>query len=197
MEKASKPEFLDQAILEKRREKLKASHVTLEGGIYIQGEVMTFKRKEILDSFSLMVPTSFGIMNEDFKSVKYTSKFAPAYLLTSEDLSVNLGFSMFIDHTPKESVVQIAQGIKDTLESNQSTFDFGEMASLEKVNGCYFQFFQTTLDTDMFHVMAFVRISDKIMKMSFNCMSDLDYMTWKNTVIQMLESIEKYEKEER
>jgi len=194
MDKVPKPEFLDKVILEKRREKLKEAYATLESGVFMQGEIMTFERREILDLFSLMLPTSFNVMDERLKTVKYTGKFAPSLVLSSEDLSTDLGFSEFVDHKPKESVTQMAQDVKEVLEGNPFTFDFQEIVSLKDVEGCYFQFFQTTLDTDMFHIMAFVRMSGQMMHISFNCVSDLDTMMWETTVVQMLESIKNYEK---
>ena len=78
---------------------------------------------------------------------------------------------------------------------NQATFDFEEIAPLNEVDGCYFQFYQTTLDSDVFHIMAFVRIKDKIIQATFNCLNDIDTRDWKSTVIQILETIKKYEKE--
>ena len=117
------------------------------------------------------------------------------YLLSNEDLSVDIGINSFIDHTPETPVTQIAQGIKETLEKNSETFDFQDITSLQNVDGIWFEFSQTTLDnTELFHIMAFMRISGQIVQLSFNCLRELDIETWKSIVSQMLESIKKYEK---
>ena len=186
---------LDREILEKRRERLKEAHRNLESGIYLHGDIITFERRGFLDLFSLMLPTTFNEMSEELKHVKYTSKFSPIVTLTNEDLSVNLGFNMFTDHTSRSPITGMAGVIKETLESKQSTFDFQDITPLKDVDGCYFQFYQTTFDIDVFHVMAFVRINDQIVQATFNCLSDLDLVTWQTTVVQMLETIKKYEKE--
>ena len=197
MEKASESKLLEKEIIEKRKNKMKEQYSTLAEGIYIHEDIITFERGDVLDVFSLMLPTSFDIMSEEIKNIKYTSKYAPPYLLSNEDFSIDLGFNIFADRTPKIPVLHLAQDIKGTLEKDQSTYDFQDMTSLQKVDGYCFDFFQTTLDTDLFHLMAFVRISGQIMQLTFNCVSELDIVTWKSIVVQMLESIEKYEKKER
>jgi len=186
--------FLDKEILEKRRAKLKEAYGNLESGIYLQGDIITFERRGFLDLFSVMLPTSFILLPEELKKGKYKSRFAPIIALTSEDLSVNLGFNVFSDHTPRKPITEMADVIKETLKSNQSTFDFKDITPLKDVDGCYFQFFQETLDSVVFHVMAFVRISDQIVHATFNCLSDQDIETWQTTIVQMLETIKKDEK---
>ena len=192
-----KAKFLDKEIIQKRRKRMKEDYSDLEKGeIYVDGEMMNFDRRMVQDLFSLMLPISFESMNEDLKNVKYPSKYAPTDVFTSVDLGINIGFSAFTDHMPKEPVIKIAEGIKEALENDQSTFNFQDITVLEveNIDGCYFEFFQNTLDTELFHIMTLIRIKNQILQMTFNCLSELDIVTWKNIVVQMAESITEYEK---
>ena len=187
---------LDKEIIEKRKERMKLQYDELEKGVYVGGEILTFKRR-VVESFSLLLPAGFRFMSDEVKNIKYPSKFAPVFVLTNEELSVDIGFNLFVDHMPKAAVAEMAQDIKEVLENNQSTFGFQDIVMLEKVDGCYFEFCQTTLDVELFHLMSFFRINHQMIQLTFNCLSELDIATWRKIVIQMLESIKKFEKKER
>ena len=181
-------EFPDENILKKREEKLKKEYATLEDGIYLQGNIMTFKREEILDLFLLMIPTNFEIMPEEYANVKYPSTFRPQHLLTSEDLTVNMGFSVFPNNLQAD-MKQTLQRVKQTLENEQDAFSFSESTPIKDIEGYYFEFRQQAIDGDLYHMMALVKKNQNLYQLSFNCLFS-DQLDWQNIALQMWESID-------
>lgn len=86
--------YRDEEILRKREELRRRNYASLEKGYYMDGEILTFERKRLLDTCSLMLPDSMKLMPEELARIKYPSEFRPQRILTSMDLDVNLGFSL-------------------------------------------------------------------------------------------------------
>ena len=184
--------YLDEQILKKRENRLKEIYSTLKSGVYIQGCILTFNREVIHDLFSMMIPKSFDIMPENYAKVKYTSEFRPQYLLTSADLTVNLGFNVFPDHLTTTDMKQVVERVKQTLQNGPNATKFKEAMTIKELDGYYFDFRQHVMDSDIYQMMAFFRINQQLHQFSFNCLYSR-FSDWKPIALQMLESIE-YEK---
>ena len=84
--------YTDEEILEKREQRKKETYTTLEEGLYLGGEVVSFERKELFELFSIMLPAEWKQMPPEYAKVKYPSEFRPQIILTTDDLEVNMGF---------------------------------------------------------------------------------------------------------
>ena len=95
----------DLEILKKREERKKEKYQTLEDGIYMNGKILQFERKSILNTFTLYLPDIIKQMPKEYARIKYPSEFRPQQILTTCDLSVNLGFTVF----PKQIQAEIGK----------------------------------------------------------------------------------------
>jgi len=186
-------EYLDVEIIQKRNEKLKDQHTTLETGIYINGEITEFERKEIFDSFFIMTPIAFTLIPDELADVKYPFVFRPPYILTNNDLTINFNFSKFTNNLQKTTIMETTEEVKKVLENEQDVSNFGEVKSLVNIEGYYFDFRQNVMDGELYHMLANIKLGDNIYQLTFNCLFSI-YLDWKPAVLQMWESAE-YDKE--
>ena len=187
--------YLDEEILQKRREKLKEQYCTLETGIYIEGQIKEFERKEVLDSLFVLIPTTFTLMPDELAEVKYPFVFRPACILTNETLTVNLNFNEFPNALGETTLLQATENMKEILENEQSVFDFGEVIALKGIEGYYFDFRQNVMDGELYHMIANINLEDHLYQCTFNCLFS-NQLDWKSAVVQMWESA-KYHKEDK
>ena len=80
----------DKQILEARQEEKRREHRTLETGIYVDDELITFEKIILPDTKIQM----FLPMQETVRNVKYPSCNAPDFIVTSLDSTVNFGFNV-------------------------------------------------------------------------------------------------------
>jgi hypothetical protein len=186
MEKLRYP---DEEILQKRQERLKEEHTTLENGMYINGEIITFEREDILETFSIMIPVDFSVMEEEYSRVKYPSVFRPQYLLTSLDLSTDFGFNVFSDNLGEMNTLQVTEQIQKTLLGEQDVYEFSEVEEIEGTKIYWFDFHHSAMDSTVYHIISLFRVEQKIVQVNFNCILT-EHQDWKNAVIKMLESVE-------
>jgi len=182
--------YQDEEILQIRQEKLKEEYVTLEDGLYICGKVENFKREEILETFSIMVPVDFGVMEEEYARVKYPSVFRPQYLLTSLDLSTDFGFNVFPDNLGEMDTQQVTEQIQKTLFDEQDVYEFSEIEEIEDTGIYWFDFHHSAMDSTVYHIISIFRVEQKIVQVNFNCLLS-EHQDWKKAVIKILESVER------
>ena len=187
-------EYLDVEIIQKRTELLKEQHGELETGIYINGEVIEFARKEVLDSLFVMIPVKFALMLDELADVKYPFIFRPGCILTNEDLTINLNFNEYPNNLGETTMMQATENVKEILENKQEAFDFGEVTPLNNIDGYYFDFRQNVEDGELYHMLANVKINNHFYQLTFNCLLS-EHVDWKPAVVQIWESAE-YRKEE-
>jgi len=180
--------YLDEAILEKQKEILKATYKTLEDGFYIQNKMIRFERREVIQ-FYIMIPTSFINMPQDLLDVKYPSKFGPQIVLTSLDLLVNMGFSIAPSNVWGQDLEEMTQLVRYTLKKEKAGLNFSEWKKLEKVQGWWFSFRSHGMDNDIFNMLSIVSVEGKTFQLIFNCPYQ-NYEEWKIPVLQMWESID-------
>jgi len=78
-----KKEYLDVKIISQCNEQLKKQHQSIETGCYINGTIVEFEEKEVLDSIFMMMPTEFTLMPDELVKIKYPFDFRPLCVLTN------------------------------------------------------------------------------------------------------------------
>ncbi len=82
-------EYFDEEILDAKRELERLKHTTLETGIYVEDELLTFTQVTLPSSkIRIYLPEQFIVMPDMVKDMKYPSKNAPDFIVTSLDLSL-------------------------------------------------------------------------------------------------------------
>lgn len=181
--------FLDVSILEKREEKKKEKYTSLDKGMYMNGKILEFHRKNILAKCSIMLPTAFDIMPQEYAQIKYPSVFRPQCIYTSADLSVNMSFSLFPDNLHTRDVAIVTNQMKSSLLKEYPEYTFGDCTNTEEPKGCWFDYRSHVMDSDMHNMMFLSIIQSSILQITFNCPFQISE-DWKKVVLQMWETIE-------
>ena len=88
-------EYLDEKLLEAKRELEYQKHTTLQTGMYAGEELFTFSWWDLPGSqIRIPLPDQFVEMPEPVRTVKYPSREAPEYIWTSLDSTVNICFNV-------------------------------------------------------------------------------------------------------
>ena len=86
--------YYDEELLEAKRERERRKHTTLETGIYAGDELIEVVYIILPNSqIYVPLPKRFVVMPEVIKNVKYPSMFAPEFIMSSLDVTVNFGFN--------------------------------------------------------------------------------------------------------
>lgn len=179
---------LDEEILEKRERKKKEIYTTLEKGIYLDGKIVHFERKELFDSFSIMLPDSWGQMPVEYAKIKYPSEFRPQIILTTADLGINMGFTKFTESVQSDDIEEMTERIRSVIHRANPNYLLYSCERLSEVKGCWFSFRSHAMDSDIYNMMLTVPVRGRIVQGSFNCPYK-DYTDWKKVVLMMWNSI--------
>ena len=110
--------YYDEKILEARREEERRRHTTLETGIYVKDDLITFTQISLPNtSIRIFLPEQFISMPEAVKDVKYPSKNAPDLVITSLDSIVNFGFNLFSKRIDEGDTAVMSRQFRDALRN--------------------------------------------------------------------------------
>ncbi|MDE7197390.1 MAG: hypothetical protein K2O15_00745 [Lachnospiraceae bacterium] len=180
--------YTDEGILEKREQRKKEIYTTLEEGMYLGGEVVSFERKELFGIFSIMLPASWGQMPIEYAKIKYPSEFRPQIILTSENLDINMGFTAFSENVPCDDVGELTERIRSVIHRNNPDYLLYACENLPEAKGCWFSFRSHAMDSDLYNMMLMIPVKKRMVQGSFNCPYQ-DYTEWKKAVLMMWNSI--------
>jgi len=188
-------EILDTFYLQKRLEKTEKIPKNINEEVYINNQLLIFERENILDKFSLLIPTTIGEMPEMLRNIKYPELSATTTLLTNEDLTVNFSFEIYEDVITNEELFEKTNEFRNALLQIKKTSKFENIESLDEQNGCYFSFRQQVIDADIMHIVGYILREDYYIKCTFNCLL-AKYLMWEEIVILMWETINKKKEEQ-
>lgn len=188
-----KMEYLDKELLEAKRKLERQNYTTLESGIYAGEELITFKQMELFDNtIHIFVPEQFVAMPESIRRVKYPSKDAPAFIFTSLDSRVNIGFNLLpMMLKEKETELMSAQfqnGLKSVNPSiiiknqtNRKTEQGNEMS--------WFEYKGFHLDGQSYNRVYLIRLAQNVLHGIFSCdVKDRD--DWTEIIEKIFSSVE-------
>lgn len=180
--------YLDDLILEKREQMKRENYTTLEEGMYLDGKIVYFDRRELLGAFSIMLPDSWKQMPIEYARIKYPSEFRPKVILTTADLSVNLGFTAFSKEVHCDDIEKLAERTRSVIHRSYPNYILYACEALPEIKGCWFSFRSHAMDSDLYNMMLIVPVGKKVVQGSFNCPYK-DYLNWKKAVLEIWKSI--------
>lgn len=188
--------YIDEDILDKREESKKEKYHSLETGVYMDGAIINFKNIEILNQFRVLLPDNMKQMPKEFARVKYPSEFRPHMIITTLDLSVNMGFSIFPNGVPSDDLPHLAEHMRVAIHRANPACQMFSCKELHKIPGSWFAFRSHAMDTDLYNMILATTVNGKLLQGSFNCCYK-DYSIWKEVVLMMWETIRPLTKEEK
>ena len=167
-------EYFDEEILEARRELERLKHTTLETGIYVGDELITFTNITLPQAkIHIYLPEQFIVMPDLVKDMKYPSKNAPDIIITSLDSMVNFGFNILsVSMEEGDTKVMSSQfqnalrnvnpSIKIKKQVNDVTTEHGNEMS-------WFDFKGYLIDGQNYNRMYLVKMRETVLHGIFNC----------------------------
>ena len=167
-------EYFDEEILEARRELERLKHTTLETGIYVGDELITFTNITLPQTkIHIYRPDQFIVMPDLVKDMKYPSKNAPDLIITSLDSMVNFGFNILsVSMEEGDTKVMSSQfqnalrnvnpSIKIKKQVNDVTTEHGNEMS-------WFDFKGYLIDGQNYNRMYLVKMRETVLHGIFNC----------------------------
>ena len=167
-------EYFDEEILEARRELERLKHTTLETGIYVGDELITFTNITLPQTkIHIYLPEQFIVMPDLVKDMKYPSKNAPDLIITSLDSMVNFGFNILsVSMEEGDTKVMSSQfqnalrnvnpSIKIKKQVNDVTTEHGNEMS-------WFDFKGYLIDGQNYNSMYLVKMRETVLHGIFNC----------------------------
>ena len=192
-------DYLDEQILELKRQQKKEKYQSLETGFYIRDELLEFERMllEPMD-LSIMLPATFVTMPQSMVRVKYQSESRPQIIKTSLDTSVNFTFSLVPQEVRPEQLRSLVSQLKAVIQrmNPANTFyDMKEEQTASQIPVCWFDYKGFAIDEQVYYIMFALPWKDKqLIHGTFNCKYS-DMNEWKEAARQAILSIEAKEEE--
>lgn len=167
-------EYFDEEILEARRELERLKHTTLETGIYVGDELITFTNITLPQTkIHIYLPEQFIVMPDLVKDMKYPSKNAPDLIITSLDGMVNFGFNILsvpmeegdtkvMSSQFQNALRNVNPSIKIKNQGNDATTEHGNEMS-------WFDFKGYLIDGQNYNRMYLVKMRETVLHGIFNC----------------------------
>lgn len=167
-------EYYDEEILEARREEERRKHTTLETGIYVEDKLISFAQFTLSDTnIQMFLPEQFIPMPKEVKDVKYPSKNAPDFVITSLDSTVNFGFNVFQEQLETGEVKEMSRQFRDALRNINPSIKFGtkidDVTTDTGYEMSWFDFKGYTLDGHNYNRMYIINTKKTVLHGIFNC----------------------------
>ncbi len=187
-------EYFDEDILEAKLELEKQRHTTLDTGIYAGDELITFVQITLPNSkIRMFLPEQFIVMPDIVKDVKYPSKDAPNYIITSLSSMVNFGFNILPVFLETEDIKEMSSQFQKALHNVNPSIRIknheNDLVTYRGNEMCWFDFKGYAIDGQNYNRMYLVRMRNNVLHGVFNC--PMQYKEqWEDIVEQCFLSIE-------
>ena len=164
----------DKQILEARHEEERRRHTTLETGIYVDDELITFAQTTLPDTrIQLYLPEQFVTMPDQVRDMKYPSRNAPDFIVTSLDSTVNFGFNVFPVRLEEGGTGVMSSQFQEALRNVNPSIRINEgvdnMATDKGSEMSWFGFKGYALDGQTYNRMYIIRLAKTALHGIFNC----------------------------
>ena len=164
----------DKQILEARREEERRKHTTLETGIYVDDELIIFEWITLPGTrVQILLPEYFMPMQETVRNVKYPSRNAPDFIVTSLDSTVNFGFNVLPVRLDEGGTGVMSSQFQEALRNVNPSIRINEgvdnMATDKGSEMSWFGFKGYALDGQIYNRMYIIRLAKTALHGIFNC----------------------------
>ena len=184
----------DKQILEARQEEERRRYMTLETGIYVDDELITFAQTTLPDTrIQLYLPEQFVTMPDQVRDMKYPSRNAPDFIVTSLDSTVNFGFNVLPvrleEGDTKVMSIQFQEALRNINPSIRISECVDNTATETGSEMSWFGFKGYVLDGQNYNRMYIIRLAKTVLHGIFNCPPRVRDQ-WEDIVDQCFRSVE-------
>lgn len=190
-------DYLDEQILELKRQQKNEKYQSLETGFYIRDELLEFERVLLEPmNLSIMLPTTFVTMPQSMVRVKYQSENRPQIIKTSLDTSVNFTFSLVPQQVRPEQLLTLAKQFRTIIQRVNPAnvfYNIFEEVTSSGIPICWFDYKGFAVDSQVYYMMYILPWKKyQLIHGSFNC-AFREINDWKAVARQIILSIETWE----
>ena len=184
----------DKQILEARQEEERRRYMTLETGIYVDDELITFAQTTLPDTrIQLYLPEQFVTMPDQVRDMKYPSRNAPDFIVTSLDTTVNFGFNVLPvrleEGDTKVMSIQFQEALRNINPSIRISERVDNTVTETGSEMSWFGFKGYVLDGQNYNRMYIIRLAKNVLHGIFNCPPRVRDQ-WEDIVDQCFRSVE-------
>ena len=184
----------DKQILEARQEEERRRYMTLETGIYVDDELITFAQTTLPDTrIQLYLPEQFVTMPDQVRDMKYPSRNAPDFIVTSLDTTVNFGFNVLPvrleEGDTKVMSIQFQEALRNINPSIRISERVDNTATETGSEMSWFGFKGYVLDGQNYNRMYIIQLAKTVLHGIFNCPPRVRDQ-WEDIVDQCFRSVE-------
>ncbi len=166
-------EYLDEELLEARRRLEHQKYTTIETGMYAGEELITFTQMELFNStVQIPLPEQFVLMPDSIKCVKYPSREAPAFILTSLDSTVNFAFNLLPVVLEEKETELMGVQFQNGLKSVNPSIIIKNQTNIQTIQGnemSWFEYKGFQLDGQSFNRVYLIRLRKYVLYGMFSC----------------------------
>lgn len=167
-------EYYDEQILEARQAEESRKHTTLETGIYVDDELITFTQMTLPNTkIQLFLPEQFIQMPKSVREIKYPSTNAPDFIITSLDSTVNFGFNILPVQLEEGDTKTMSSQFRNALRNVNPSIRINERvdntATGKGNEMSWFGFKGYALDGQNYNRMYIIRMRKTVLHGIFNC----------------------------
>ena len=165
--------YLEKELLGAKRKLEHQKHVTLETGIYAGEELITFKQTCLFDdTVHLLLPEQFIVMPDSVKNVKYPSQEAPAFIMTSLDSIVNIGFNLIPEIFKEKEIELMSVQFQNGLKNVNPSIIIKNQTNIKTEQGnemSWFEYKGFHLDGQSYNRVYLIRLGKNVLHGMFSC----------------------------
>ena len=184
-------DYYDEELLEARREQERKKHTTIETGIYAGDTLVRFVHTTLPNSrIHLPLPENFVVMPETIKQIKYPSKFAPDFIMTSLDSMVNFSFNILAEKNG--DIKAMGNQFQRILVNVNPAINIKNQAEMRTGQGnemCCFEYNGYLLDGQSYNHVSLVKMQNSVLHCIFSCPAS-DSGKWKGVLERVIQAIE-------
>lgn len=183
--------FYDEILIKARREAKKEKYHSLETGIYVGEELLSFKKQRLFDNrVSIYLPELFTEMPLELKKIKYPYENRPQIIYMDQSASVNFAFSLLKPDVDPISLDETRDGFLIILKKMNSTNLFLGKGTLEasNVSNAWLEMRCQNLDGSCYNLMFISEIDHKLLLGTFTCLNE-DSTNWTKVAFKIIQSV--------
>ncbi|MNW28855.1 hypothetical protein D3C74_56940 [compost metagenome] len=168
-----------------------ASEQSLEGVRRVDGEVLMFAERLLLDGrVGMTMPVTFHEMAPELKQLKYPSAHRPSLILTNQEGSINLALNWIDSEVGSQDVEQLTMDMTAVIKETQRIQEW-QSEGLVDIHGQklgYCEFTTPVWNDLLYHLMFFTELEGQALIGTFNCTAE-HLPIWRPLAYRMLATL--------
>lgn len=189
--------YEDETIVRLRNCQKKKKYKDSSTGMYVGETLLNFREILLFQSYCVMIPEPFGIMEQELAQKKYPSIKRPQFILSDEKGMVNFSFNLYDKKIEPGTPEGVLGQFKIIIQAAYPGVQFMGDGCLDgnKYHSCWFGFCSNSLDGGVFNLLSLTDLREQFILGMFNC-SENDWILWKPLMLEVLSTIDTKEVKE-